>query len=184
MRNRPGRSREEGDMRDGKRVTRRQFLQAASTGAAATALGLSALTAGAETRKESRRKMGTAANDKIVLGFIGVAGRGYGHLDWFGQHPDVEIGAVCDVHSPHLERAVAKTDGKAKGYHDFRKLLENKEVDAVVIATPPHWHALITLAALEAGKDVYCEKPMCRYPNEGRAMAEAAKRFKRVTQVG
>ncbi|HZT43974.1 MAG TPA: Gfo/Idh/MocA family oxidoreductase [Chthonomonadaceae bacterium] len=171
-------------MRERKPVTRRQFIKAASSGAAVTALGLAAASAGAETKKGRVRGMGTAANDKIVLGFIGVAGRGYGHLDWFGQHPDVEIGAICDVHQPHLDHAVAKTDGKAKGYHDFRKLLENKEVDAVVIATPPHWHALITLAALEAGKDVYCEKPMCRYPNEGRAMVEAAKRYKRVTQVG
>jgi predicted dehydrogenase len=128
--------------------------------------------------------MKSSANDKIVLGFIGVAGRGYGHLDWFGKHPDVEIGAVCDVYQPHLDRAIAKTEGKAKGYHDFRELLENKDIDAVVVATPPHWHALITCTALQAGKDVYNEKPMCRFPTEGRIMTELAKQHKRITQVG
>ena len=171
-------------MRVRRQVTRREFLQATS-GAAVATLGLTAASAAnAGPKKETRRRMTTAANDKIVLGFIGVAGRGYGHLDWFGQHPDVTIGAICDVHQGHRDRAVAKTDGKAKGYSDFRKLLENKDIDAVVVATPPHWHPLVTLAALEAGKDVYCEKPMCRYPNEGRAMVAYAKRFKRVTQVG
>ncbi|HEV2473045.1 MAG TPA: Gfo/Idh/MocA family oxidoreductase, partial [Chthonomonadales bacterium] len=81
-------------------------------------------------------------------------------------------------------RALAKTGGKAKGYSDFRKLLEQKDLDAVVVATPPHWHALISLTAMEAGKDVYCEKPMSRFPAEARAMAEFARHYRRITQVG
>jgi predicted dehydrogenase len=96
----------------------------------------------------------------------------------------VEIVAVCDVHEPYVERAVAKTEGKAKGYKDYRKLLEDKEIDAVVICTPPQWHALMAVEALKAGKDVYCEKPMSRFPGEGKAMVDAAKKYGRVTQVG
>lgn len=129
--------------------------------------------------------MTTSANEKIVLGLIGVGGRGYGtHMDWFGRHADVEIGAVCDVYQPYLDRAVAKTNGKAKAYTDFRKLLENKDIDAVVVTTPPHWHAIMTLDALEAGKDVYCEKPMSRFPMEAKLMADYAKKHNRITQVG
>jgi predicted dehydrogenase len=124
------------------------------------------------------------ANDKIVMGFIGVAGRGSGHIDWFGKHKDVEPGAVCDVYQKHLDAAVAKTGGKAKPYKDFRRLLEQKDIDAVVVATPPHWHPLITVLACEAGKDVYVEKPMSLAPAEARAMVKAARANNRVTQVG
>lgn len=138
------------------------------------------------TEQSGDRAKGRVGNsDKIVLGFIGTAGRGLGTLmPWFGRHADVEIGAVCDVHAGHLEKAVAFTQGKAKAYHDYRELLEQKDLDAVVIATPPHWHAIMTLDALQAGKDVYCEKPMSRFPAEGRLMVDYAKRYNRVTQVG
>jgi predicted dehydrogenase len=123
--------------------------------------------------------------DKIKMGFIGVAGRGYGALmQGFSQQPDVEITAVCDVYQPHLDRAVAFTDGKAKPYHDYKDLLADGDVEAVAIATPPHWHALIALDALAAGKDVYCEKPMCRFPQEGRLMVDYAAKYGRITQVG
>jgi predicted dehydrogenase len=123
--------------------------------------------------------------DKIKMGFIGVSGRGYGALmQGFAKQPDVEITAVCDLHQPYLDRAVAFTDGKAKPYHDYKELLTDSNVDAVAIATPPHWHALIALDALAAGKDVYCEKPMCRFPMEGRLMVDFAKKYGRITQVG
>ncbi|HZO88576.1 MAG TPA: Gfo/Idh/MocA family oxidoreductase [Chthonomonadaceae bacterium] len=172
-------------------MTRREFFQA-SSGAAVATLGILAATTGqaasaatTEPQREAKRNMATAANDKVVIGVIGVAGRGYGaHMKAFGGFPDVEIGAVCDVYQTHLDRAVAATEGKAKAYHDYRQLLENKDIDAVTIATPPHWHAIIAAEALQAGKDVYCEKPMCRFPAEGRVMAEFAKRYKRITQVG
>jgi predicted dehydrogenase len=160
-------------------ITRREFLKATSS--AAVAVGLAGAARPAAGQPAARR---VGANDKIVLGFIGVAGRGGGHLDWFGRHPDVTIGAICDVYQPHLDRAIAKTGGKAKGYHDYRKLLEQRDVDAVIVATPPHWHPLISIEACQAGKDVYCEKPMCRLPAEGRAMVKAAKANNRVTQVG
>ncbi len=126
-----------------------------------------------------------AANDKVNIGIIGLAGRGFGaHCHVFGAMPDVNLAAMCDVYAPHLEQGVQFTGGKAKGYSDFRKLLEQKDLDAVVVATPPHWHPIISILAMEAGKDVYCEKPMSRYPSEARAMAAAATRYKRVTQVG
>ena len=161
-------------------LTRRDLLKA--TGGLALAATAAAATAEPVTAAQADAARRVAPSDKIVLGFIGVAGRGFGHLDWFGKHPDVQIGAVCDVYQPHLDRAVAKT--KARGYSDFRKMLEQPDIDAVVVATPPHWHPLITLHALHAGKDVYCEKPMSRFPWEARAMADAARKHKRVTQVG
>jgi len=161
-------------------ITRRAFLRA--TGGAAMAVGLGA--SGAPGARAAPRRR-VAAADRIVVGFVGVAGRGYGALmQSFGSQPDVEIGAVCDVYDKHLDRAVHHTGGKAKAYKDFRKLLEQKDLDAVVVATPPHWHALISIAALQAGKDVYCEKPMCRFPAEGRAMVKAAREHRRITQVG
>lgn len=172
-------------------LTRRDLLKAtgglavAAAGAAATrtAGAATALTTTATTTETAPGQHGRVApSGKIVLGFIGVAGRGAGHLDWFGKHADVQIGAVCDVYQPHLDAAVKKTG--AKGYHDFRELLANPDIDAVVVATPPHWHTIIGVEACRAGKDVYLEKPMSRFPGEARALAEAAKAHGRVTQVG
>lgn len=126
-----------------------------------------------------------AANGRVGLGIIGVAGRGFdSHLKTFMPFEDVDIVAVCDVYQPHLNRAVEFTGGKAKAYTDFKALIADPAVDAVVVATPPHWHTLMTLAALEAGKDVYCEKPMCRFPVEGKLMADYAAKYQRITQVG
>ncbi len=168
-------------------ITRRRLLK--MTGEAAAAAGLlgrnNAWPQEAPRAQDSRKGRAVGENDKIVVGIIGVGSRGYNtHIDWFGKHPDVEIGAVCDVHAPYVERAVAKTGGKARGYHDFRDLLAQKDIDAVVVCTPPQWHAIISILACQAGKDVYCEKPMSRFPAEARAMAEAAKKHGRITQVG
>jgi predicted dehydrogenase len=124
------------------------------------------------------------ASEKIVLGVIGLGGRGMGVMGGFMNHPDVEIGAVCDVHDARRQAGVEKTGGQAKAYKDFRKLLEQKDLDGVVITTPPHWHPLQSIYACQAGKDVYCEKPISRYPAEAIAMAKAARDNKRVTQVG
>ena len=129
--------------------------------------------------------MSSSANEKVVIGVVGVAGRGFdSHMKTFGKFEDVEIGAVCDVYQPHLDRAVEFTGGKAKAYTDFRKMMEQKDLDAIIVSPPPHWHALVTLEALQAGKDCYTEKPMCRYPMEGKLMADFAAKFDRVTQVG
>ncbi len=119
-------------------------------------------------------------NDRIVTGHIGVGGKGTSHLKGI---PD-NVGAVCDADTLHAEKAAARFDRKIAVFKDYRELLESKDIDAVVIATPDHWHALMTIDACEAGKDVYVEKPACKTIEEGRAMVNAAKRHKRVVQVG
>jgi len=124
------------------------------------------------------------ANDRVRLGFIGVANRGGQLLDAFSEHDDCEVAALCDVHRPTLDRAGARFDGKPATYRDFRKLIEQRDLDAVVIATPDHWHAIQTVDACDAGKDVYVEKPLSITVHEGRRMVEAARRNKRVVQVG
>jgi predicted dehydrogenase len=124
------------------------------------------------------------ASEKIVLGVIGLGGRGMGVMHGFMRYPDVAVGAVCDLDEGHLAAGLEAAGGKAKTYKDYRKLLRQKDIDAVIVTTPPHWHPLISIAACEAGKDVYCEKPISRYPAEAFAMAKAARENKRVTQVG
>ena len=132
-------------------ISRRDFLKAVG-GAAAVGAGLTAAQQ-AQAAPSNRR---VSASEKITIGVVGLAGRGFGHhIQTFSQFPDVQIGAVCDVYDRHLDHAVAFTQGKAKGYKDFRRLVEQKDLDAVIVATPPHWHPLVTLAALEAGKDVH-----------------------------
>jgi predicted dehydrogenase len=124
------------------------------------------------------------ANERIRLGFIGVGNRGSQLLDAFLSHHDHEVVAFCDVYEPYLARANEKLDRKAETCGDFRKLLDRKDVDAVVIAVPDHWHAIQTIAACDAGKDVYIEKPLSITVYEGRRMVEAARRNQRVVQVG
>ncbi len=102
----------------------------------------------------------------------------------FQKNPDVEIVAVCDLFELNLDAALKMTGGGAKAYRDDRKLLEDRSVDAVVIATPDRWHALMTVDACEAGKDVYVEKPIPHNVREGRLMVEAARRNRRVVQIG
>jgi predicted dehydrogenase len=118
------------------------------------------------------------------MGLIGSGGRG--REDWgnFLKQPDMEPVAVCDVYDPFREKGIALTAGRAKGFKDFRQLLDRKDIDAVIVATPDHWHALMTVAACDAGKDVYCEKPLSLAVVEGRKMVEAARTHKRVVQTG
>ena len=153
-------------------ASRRDFLKA-------TSAGLSALSF---TAAGYARVPG--ANGRIRLGFIGVANRGMQLLDAFLVHDDVEVAVLCDVSRSTVERANRRVDGKADCCTDFRELLQRKDLDAVVIATPDHWHALQTIMACSAGKDVYVEKPLSITIHEGRRMVEAARRTKRVVQVG
>src|SRR3954447_5601531 len=97
---------------------------------------------------------------------------------------DVDLAAMCDVYQPRLEQGVAAYGPRARAYSDFRKLLDNNDLQAVVICTPDHWHALMTILACEAGKDVYVEKPVTLFVKEGRWMIDAARRNNRVVQVG
>ncbi len=124
------------------------------------------------------------ANDRVRLGFIGVANRGGQLMSAFLTHDDMEIVALCDVDKRTLEKANARLDGKADTCGDFRRLMDRNDIDAVVIATPDHWHAIQTVTACDAGKDVYVEKPLSITVYEGRRMVEAARRNGRVVTVG
>jgi predicted dehydrogenase len=125
-----------------------------------------------------------AASDRIGLGIIGCGGKGQALWKNFLARPEVQPVAVCDVYQPHRDKGVALSEGRARPYQDFRRLLEDKAVDAVVIATPDHWHALQTVAACRAGKDVYVEKPLSLFVSEGRVMVDEARKHRRVVQTG
>src|SRR5579862_6143464 len=148
---------------------RELFKKAAMAGAAAT---------GALSQARA------AANDRIGIGVIGCGGMGRMDLADFQKQPEAEIVAVCDVYQPNLQAAQKLTEGKARTYTDFRKVLDDRAVDAVVVATPDHWHPLIAVAACDAHKDVYVEKPVSNVVREGRLMVEAARRHQRIVQVG
>lgn len=124
------------------------------------------------------------ANDRIRLGFIGVGNRGDQVLDAFLVHPDAEVAAVCDLSQAYMDFAAKKVGGSPRQFKDYRRLLEAKDLDAVVISTPDHWHALQMIEACAAGKDVYVEKPLSLRVAEGRRMVEAARKHQRVVQVG
>jgi len=150
-------------------VNRRDFLRHAALGTVGFSL------AGCAT---APRKI--SANDKLNLGIIGVAHQGaYDMNNFAGEN----IVALCDVDDTYLARAKAKFPA-AKTYHDFRRLLDQRDIDAVVIATPDHTHAVATAAALRSGRHVYCEKPLTRTISECRVVTELARRHKLVTQIG
>jgi predicted dehydrogenase len=124
------------------------------------------------------------ANDRVRLGFIGLGNRGDQVLDAFLTQPDMEVVAICDLYQPYLDFAARKIGGSPRQFKDYRQLLESKDVDAAVISTPDHWHALQTIQACQAGKDVYVEKPLSLCVTEGRRMVGAVRKFNRVCQVG
>lgn len=148
-------------------VTRRKALATVAVGAASY-----------------RRILG--ANDRIGVGFIGFGLIGKQHVSDFKKlRRDVDLVAMCEVCRPRLEEGLAYMENpQAKIYRDFRKMYEDKDVQAVVVATPDHWHALLTIMACAAGKDVYVEKPMTLFIDEGKWMIEAARRYGRVVVVG
>jgi predicted dehydrogenase len=123
------------------------------------------------------------ANERINTGHIGVGGQGTGNLNALMKHAV----AVCDVDSQRLAKAVKLCGDKGRtveGFGDYRRLLDRKDIDAVVISTPDHWHALTTIHACQAGKDVYCEKPLTLTVAEGRKMVDTARTHKRIVQTG
>jgi predicted dehydrogenase len=124
------------------------------------------------------------ANERVSVGLIGFGLIGRFHLGALMQQPDAQVAAVCDVHRGRLEAAAAMAGYTPARYGDFRKLLDDKIVDAVYVATPDHWHALMTMMACDAGKDVYVEKPLTLFVREGRWMLDVARRTGRVIQVG
>jgi predicted dehydrogenase len=133
------------------------------------------------------RGSGVAANDKITVGLIGCKGQGWSNLQAFLKQPGVECAALCDVdRNVLMERAagVEKITGKKPAlYGDFRKLLEQKDIDAVIVATPDHWHCIPMVNACEVGKDVFCEKPLANTIEECNVMVNATRRYNRVVQV-
>ncbi len=153
-----------------RKISRREFTQ----GSVATAVGLAA----------AAKASAVDANNKIRLGFIGVGNRGSQLITAFLEHADKEIVAICDVNEPYLAKQKVRLGGKVETYTDFRKIIEHPGIDAVVIATPDHWHAIQCIDACNAGKDVYVEKPLCITIHEGRKMVEAARRNNRIVQVG
>jgi predicted dehydrogenase len=172
-------------------VSRRDFTTAALVGAAAAA---------APTTTRAERVIG--ANDRVRIGCIGVGYRGVQVLNAFLTHKDAEIVALCDVYEPYLNGQFDKIHPHFKEltyrvpsklpdfgrpverHKDFRRIIDNKDIDAVIIATPDHWHAVQTILACDAGKDVYIEKPLSLTVREGRRMVQAARRNSRVVQVG
>ena len=123
------------------------------------------------------------ANDKIGLGLIGAGGRGRSVMGNFLRNTEVEVRAVCDVYAARIGEALIKAPG-AKSFPEHEKLLEMKEVDAVLIGSPDHWHKDHAVDAMNAGKDVYVEKPLCRTLDEAPVMVQTARRTNRVCQVG
>ena len=153
-------------MKQNKKITRRQLIQRSAVAAGTFAIVPRYVLGGP----------GQAAPSETFGGaLIGCGGRGNGTFSGLG--PGVEKLAICDV------KFITKADNKTV-YTDFRRVLERKDIDVVAIATPPHWHALISIAAMEAGKDVLCEKPLTRFIAEGRAVVEAERRYKRIFQIG
>ncbi|MBE0668017.1 MAG: Gfo/Idh/MocA family oxidoreductase, partial [Bacteroidales bacterium] len=120
-----------------------------------------------------------APSDQLTKGIIGVGGMGMGHFGYEGTR----LLAVCDVDRSHLEAALAAAGGDAKGYHDFRELIARPDIDIVHIATPPHWHGIIAKTAAEAGKDIWCEKPMTRTIGEGIKVVEAVQKYDRIFRL-
>ena len=164
--------------------TRRKFLRQASTGAAALIAApyfVPARVLGAEGA--------TPPSDRIVMGVIGTGGMGKANLDMFMSERDVQMVAACDVDARHLAEGVEKVNAKydnldCKAYSDFRELLAREDIDAVAVVTPDHWHALASIAAARAGKDIYCEKPLANSVGEGRAICEAVRENGRILQTG
>ncbi len=125
-----------------------------------------------------------AANDRIGVGLIGAGLMGTANLNHCAEHDDVAVTGICDVWKSKRERLVDKFKETAKPYHDYREMLGRDDVDGVIVATPPHWHALQAIHACEAKKDVYVQKPMTIYPAEGLALKRAAEKHGVITQVG
>lgn len=150
------------------RWDRRQFV----AGAAAAALAL------------APRCTVLGANDSITLGIIGAGGRGRRLMQSFLKQPGAAFAAVCDVYQPHRDQGLKIAGRRARGCVDHRELLDRRDIDAVVIATPDHWHYQHLADAIAAGKDVYVEKPMSWSLDQGRAMVELVRRSRQIVQVG
>lgn len=167
-----------------KPVSRRSFLKSTGTVAAAgAAFGLPQFIPSGVLAADGK----PGANERITVAHIGIGGMGSGHLSYMlarRSRGEVNVAALCDADEKRLASALESTGPQAAPYRDYRYLLERKDVDAVVIATPDHWHAVQTVHAAECGKHVYVEKPACCTIEEGKAMVAAGKDNKVAIQVG
>lgn len=163
-------------------MERRKFLKNST----AIAAGASILPIIPGTAQAASRIIG--ANEKVTVGLIGVNGMGMANLRTFLQQDGVECAALCDVDRNVLEKRASETtelQGKKPDlYGDYRKLIERKDIDAVIIGTPDHWHCLPMVEACQAGKDVYVEKPLANTIEECNIMLKTARKYDRVVQVG
>ncbi|MCY4596778.1 MAG: Gfo/Idh/MocA family oxidoreductase [Bryobacterales bacterium] len=123
-------------------------------------------------------------NESVRLALIGSGGRGRRVMSEFKRDPNLQVHGVCDIYEPNLEEGLSAAGPGTRAYRDYRKVLDDKDVDAVLIATPEHWHHRMTLDAMAAGKDIYVEKPLCHTPEEGKELVEAQRRSDRIVQVG
>ena len=167
-------------------ISRRAFLRTSARASAASAvLAGTGSVAGAASRRDGASPQ---PSDKVRVALVGCGGQGKSNLGAFLRLPEVECPVVADVDATHLAdglKLVSNARGKAaEGVKDFRRILDRQDVDAVIVATPDHWHPLIAVLACQAGKDVYVEKPLARSIGEGRAIVAAARRYRRVVQVG
>lgn len=149
--------------------SRRDFAKTAAAATVTTALSNSRV---------------VGANDRVRLGFIALGNRGDQVLDAFLAHKDAQVTAICDIHQPYMDFAAQKIGASPRQLKDYRRLIELKDLDAIVINTPDHWHALQMIQACQAGKDVYVEKPLSLCVAEGRRMVEAVRKHNRIAQVG
>ena len=157
-------------------INRREFLRKGALGALGFTILPSMLTR-------------AAASDRLRIAHIGLGGMGNNHMQWFSELPDVDIVALCDLDQDHLNGTLKKlkelkTDSQAKGYEDFRHVLDRKDIDAISVATPDHWHAQIAKLAFEAGKDVYGEKPLSYDVKEGQILLKTLEKKNRIFQLG
>jgi len=166
--------------------TRRTFIKRAATAAAIMATpGLFKTPVYGQSQAPSANVKG--ANDKITIGFIGLGPQGSFHLHNFVRNAskwNIAIGGLCDLWSKRLEAAKTVAGGNVPTYKDYQKLLEQKDIDAVLIATPNHWHAQMVIDSIHAGKHVYCEKPLTRYLDEAFRVYDTVKKSDRVFQLG
>ena len=158
-------------------MDRRQFM-GRSAAATAIAVGLPAIVPSSVFGAD-------APSNRIVMGSIGMGSQGNGNTSGFANKDGVQIVAVCDVDAAHREKARARFKLDAKSaYNDFHEVVARKDIDAVIVSTPDHWHVPISVAAIKSGKDVYCEKPLTLTIGGGRKLADAAKRYGRIVQTG
>jgi predicted dehydrogenase len=167
-------------MNDEQTITsRREFIQKAAT---ITAIGFAAPHLAFGGSPKPARK--PSPNNRIHLGIIGCGGMGRTNLGICARQPDVVVTAACDVFDARLEATVEQFKPTCKGYVDYREMLQQADLDAVIIATPPHWHCLQAIAVCEAGKDIYLQKPMTLHLGESFAVRNAVKKHNVICQVG